>query len=103
MRVRPGDVTLRNCVDDDRWDYRVRCPLCGLLAVEPSDRWLALEAFGAGAGLERWHLPSELEEPHTGPPISLRDVFDLVLALSEAEWMNELEPNHDPNGRRNLT
>ena len=91
VRLRPREVTLRICLDNDQWEYRFTCPTCGRRAVEPSDRWLALEAFAAGAGLERWKLPAELDEPHRGPPISVLDLYQFHRLLSGPDWFADLE------------
>jgi hypothetical protein len=90
VRVRANEVTLRNCVDDGRWDYRFRCPRCGRLTAGESTSWLAVEAFAAGSALEVWHLPDELDEPHDGPPLSLVDLVELHLALAEPDWYDEM-------------
>jgi hypothetical protein len=83
-------VTLRNCVDDGRWDYWFMCPRCGRLSAGQSTSWLAVEAFAAGSALEVWHLPDELHETHDGPPLSLVDLVELHLALSEPGWYEQL-------------
>ena len=33
VRVPANEVTLRNCVDDGRWDYWFLCPSCGRLSA----------------------------------------------------------------------
>jgi hypothetical protein len=89
VRVPANEVTLRNCVDDGRWDYRFLCPRCGRLSAGESTSWLAVEAFAAGSALEVWHLPAELREPRDGPPLSLVDLVELHLALAEPDWYDE--------------
>ena len=78
VRVDPGDVTLRDCVDDDGWSDRFRCPECARVSVAPTNRPASLEAAIAGATVERWHLPAELREPRDG------DVDDLERTLAAA-------------------
>jgi hypothetical protein len=81
---------LRNCADDGRWDYHFLCPSCGRLTAGESTAWLAVEAFAAGSALEVWHLPDELKESHEGPVLSLVDLVELHLALSEPDWFDTL-------------
>jgi hypothetical protein len=90
VRVPADQVTLRNCVDDGRWDYWFLCPQCGRRSAGESTSWLAVEAFAAGAALEVWHLPDELREPHDGPILSLVDLVELHPALSEPNWYEAL-------------
>jgi hypothetical protein len=90
VRVPANEVTLRNCVDDGRWDYHFLCPCCGRLSAGESTSWLAVEAFAAGSALEVWHLPAELKERHGGPPLSLVDLVELHLVLAEPDWYDQL-------------
>jgi hypothetical protein len=90
VRVPAAEVTLRNCVDDGRWDYWFLCPHCGRLSAGESTSWLAVEAFAAGSPLEVWHLPDEMREHHDGPPLSLVDLVELHLALADPDWFDEL-------------
>ena len=90
VRVPADQVTLRNCVDDGRWDYWFLCPSCGRLSAGESTSWLAVEAFAAGSALEVWHLPAELRERPEGPPLSLVDLVELHLALAEPDWFDDL-------------
>ena len=90
VRVPAHKVTLRNCVDDGRWDYWFLCPRCGRLSAGESTSWLAVEAFAAGSPLEVWRLPAELKEPHVGPPLSLVDLVELHLTLAEPDWFESL-------------
>ena len=98
VRVPANEVTLRNCVDDGRWDYWFLCPRCGRLTAGESTSWLAVEAFAAGSALEVWSLPDELQEPHAGPPLSLVDLVELHLALSEPDWYDALVGTLDDGG-----
>jgi len=91
VRVRPHDVTLRNCIDDDSWSYRFTCPTCGGLTVAFTDTPSVIEAFAAGAGLERWRLPAELLETHAGPPLTLADLFAFRRLLLAPDWFDALD------------
>jgi len=97
VRVPATEVTLRNCVDDGRWDYWFLCPGCGRLSAGISTSWLAVEAFAAGSALEVWHLPAELQERPGGPPLSLVDLVELHLALAEPNWFDDLVRSLQPD------
>lgn len=84
------NVTVRHCTDDGRWDYWLRCPVCGQHSAGRSSWWLALEAFAAGSNLEEWSYPDELREPHLGPPLNLLDLAELHLAMIEPDWIDSL-------------
>ena len=92
VRVCPGDVTLRNCVDDDSWTYRFRCPSCKRLAVGPASRSACFEAVAAGAAVESWHLPAELSEHRdNGPALTQLDALALRATLGEPDWFETLQ------------
>jgi len=99
MRIPAHDVTLRNCVDNDRWDYWVVCPTCGGRAAGTSNRQLAQKAIAAGSRVETWHLPAELFEPHAGLPLSMLDVVGLRAVLCDPDWFEELERTPDSSER----
>src|ERR1700748_202048 len=77
QRVAPGDVTVRNCVDDGAWSYRFTCPQCGGITVAESVEHALLAAVGAGSHMEEWSLAAELLEQPDGPPFALADVLEL--------------------------
>lgn len=98
VAVPASEVTLRNCLDDDRWDYRFICPICDLVSVGATDRRLAIDAFAAGSTVEHWRLPAELQEIHSGPPLRMRDLGELHMAMLEPEWFARLERMVAPPG-----
>jgi hypothetical protein len=84
------EVTIRHCTDDGRWDYWFHCPTCDRRAAGRSNAVHALEAFAVGSHLDAWQLPAEMYEPHDGPPLTLLDLLEFSLALTEPEWFREL-------------
>ena len=90
VRVRSSEVTLRECVDDETWSYRFLCPQCGQRVVAHTGRVAALGAISVGARLERWSLPAEAFEAHSGSPITLGDVLDLHELLLGPDWFEAL-------------
>lgn len=90
-RVDPFDVTVRARIENDEWSYRFTCPSCDRRTVALTSREAALQAVEAGASLETWRWTSEADGPdHDGPPLSLADLLDLRVALSEPSWLETL-------------
>jgi len=90
VKVAPSDVTIRNCVDDDSWSYWLICPSCRHRAAAQTQRRPAFGAICAGATLDTWRLPAELDERPDGPPLTFVDVLELHLLLLEPDWIDQL-------------
>jgi hypothetical protein len=91
VRVRVRVVTLRHCLDDDTWTYWFVCPSCGQRSAAQTNREASLQAIAAGAVLEPWRLPAELEErSNEAPALNGLDVLEFHLGLIEPDWIDEL-------------
>lgn len=89
-RIPVSGVTIRGCLDDDKWSYRFTCPDCGRPTVEATTAPRAVDAVEIGAVLETWHYPEELHEQHTGPKLNIVDILELHRALAEPDWFDAL-------------
>jgi hypothetical protein len=89
-KVAPPTVTVRNCLDTDTWSYWFVCPSCESRTAAGTQPGPALAAVHAGARLETWHLPAELNEHNDAPPLSVADVLKLRIALTEPDWIDRL-------------
>jgi predicted RNA-binding Zn-ribbon protein involved in translation (DUF1610 family) len=98
-RIDPVDVTVRARIESDDWSYRFICPTCERRTVASTSRAAALEAVEAGAGLETWRWSSDGGSTHDGPPLSLADLLELRVALSEPDWLDTLSTSD--NGSAN--
>jgi predicted RNA-binding Zn-ribbon protein involved in translation (DUF1610 family) len=98
-RVEPVEVTVRARIESDDWTYRFTCPTCERRTVASTSREAALEAVEAGASLETWRLAADGGSTHAGPPLSLSDLLELRVALSEPDWLETLSTsgNGSPN------
>jgi hypothetical protein len=95
-RVDPLAVTVRARIDIDEWSYRFTCPTCARRAVASTSRAAALQAVEEGSSLETWRWSIETREPERdGPPMSLADLLDLRVALSEPDWLETLSRSAD--------
>jgi hypothetical protein len=90
VRVLGGAVTLRFCIDDDRWSFWFACPRCGFRTAGAATPRSALRAVRSGAQLEMWSYPDEIAEHRDGPPLDEMDVVDFKTALLDSEWLDEL-------------
>jgi len=89
-RIDPHAVTVRALVEHDEWSYRFECPTCARRAVASTSRAAALEAVEAGATLETWRWSNESGPDPDAPPLTLSDLRDLRVALSEPTWIDTL-------------
>jgi predicted RNA-binding Zn-ribbon protein involved in translation (DUF1610 family) len=89
-RIDPVAVTVRARIESDDWSYRFTCPTCGRRTVASTSREAALEAVEAGASLETWRWSPGGGSTHDGPPLSLTDLLELRVALSEPDWLETL-------------
>ena len=100
-RVKASTVTVRWCLDTNEWSYRACCSYCQITFVATTREDRAQRALGAGAPLEMWTLPLELNErPDIGAKIHVVDILELRLALMEPEWFERLRASIDFDGRR---
>ena len=90
VRIGSSEVTIRNCVEDDAWSYWFTCPSCGCRATARTRRGSAFDAICAGATLETWRLPAELDERPNGPPLTFIDLLELQRLLVEPDWLDQL-------------
>ncbi len=85
FRVAATVLTIRHCVDDDSWSYRLRCPSCGMVVFAPIAGRIARRSLEAGASLETWTLPVTSREFGVGAVVSLDDLDDLLIDLEQPD------------------
>jgi hypothetical protein len=90
VRLRVADLTVRICADDDRGEYRFRCPRCDLAVVHEATSAICALLVSVGVEEEIWRLPAELREQHRGPVITPDDLLDFHLLLQCDDWTDEL-------------
>jgi myo-inositol-1(or 4)-monophosphatase len=88
--VRPEEVTIRTCIDDGGVSYRFQCRFCGRPTVARTKAHPATRALLAGAELELWSYPLELDERRAGPPLDPDDVAVLRHRMDRDDWIAEL-------------
>jgi hypothetical protein len=90
VNVTADEVTIRNCIDTDGWSYAFSCPNCHVRDASATSRRAALAAMSAGAAMRTWRLPAELAERPAGPPLTVVDLLELRLMLTEPDFIEQL-------------
>jgi predicted RNA-binding Zn-ribbon protein involved in translation (DUF1610 family) len=84
-----NEVALHLLADDpESAFYDFVCPTCSALVRKPADDQVAQLLIGGGVGVV-------IEHPHPerapdGPPLTIDDVLDFMLALERGDWIDEL-------------
>lgn len=65
--------------------YEFFCPKCKLYKRRPADDSVQKMLVGGGVPCDYRHVPFELLEPHTGPPITMDDVLDFARGVNSIE------------------
>lgn len=103
VQLRPADLRVRVCADDNQGAYVFHCPACrGAVAKDASPRIIEL-LVGSGVRMDVWRLPAELREERSGPALTHDDLLDLHLLLKSDGWFEHLEAvvregDRDPAG-----
>ncbi len=95
VRLRVADLTVRVCSDDDRSEYRFRCPRCERAVVHDATSAICALLVSVGVEEEVWSLPAELREQHHGPGFTPDDVLDFHLLLDSSDWADQLAAVED--------
>lgn len=90
VRLRPADLTVRVCLDDDHRAYRFRCPRCAMTVVHDASVTIAALLVSVGVAEEEWRLPAELAERRDGPALTSDEVLDFHLLLARDDWHERL-------------
>jgi hypothetical protein len=83
------DVRVRVCLNDNRGDYRFRCPICRFTVVKGAEPRTIDLLVASGVAMDTWSLPAELSEPRSGAPISHDDLLDFHDLLNDDDSLAE--------------
>jgi hypothetical protein len=97
VELTSGDLTVRVCAADNQGAYVFRCPDCRLAVAKQADTKIVDLLVSSGVDLVVWHLPAELGEPHSGPPITYDDLLEFHYALQMDGCMDRLDSSQDLN------
>jgi hypothetical protein len=76
------DVRVLLCSTTYESSYAFQCPSCRVAVAKPAEARVVDVLLAAGISLSVWHMPAELEEVKTGPPISHDDLLEFHFQLS---------------------
>jgi hypothetical protein len=91
VQLRPADLKVRVCSDDNSGAYVFSCPYCGHGVSKPAEARIVELLVSSGVELEVWRLPAELEERRQGQRISYDDVLDFHLLMCRDDWFEQVE------------
>jgi predicted RNA-binding Zn-ribbon protein involved in translation (DUF1610 family) len=85
LALLPGDITVtEHKMNPDESTYAFTCPKCKAAITKPApDAILALLTVAKGVRWNVIQMPAELDEPHSGPPLTLDDLIDLMKELEQ--------------------
>lgn len=81
VELTPGDVRVLLCSTTYESSYAFQCPSCRLAVTKPAEARVVDVLLASGIPLSVWHMPAELDEPRSGPPISYDDLLEFHFAL----------------------
>lgn len=92
-----GDVELTTrevrvllCSTTYESSYAFQCPTCGVAVAKPAEARVVDVLLASGIVLTVWHLPAELDEPKSGPPISYDDLLEFHFQLQRGADLDTL-------------
>jgi hypothetical protein len=91
VQLRPPDLKVRVCADDNSGTYVFSCPHCHRGVAKPAEGRIVELLVSSGVELEVWRMPAELAERPAGPTIGYDDLLDFHLLLSTDDWFAALE------------
>jgi hypothetical protein len=90
VELTTGDLQVLVCAGTNQGSYAFRCPDCRLAVSKPAEAHVVDVLVASGVRLSVWQLPAELEEPHTGAPISYDDLLAFHFELQRDDWFERL-------------
>ena len=91
-----GDVTLvpaqLHLVVSNRAElssYSFQCPTCLDLVTKSADEDVVALLISGGVAVDRWDLPAEALEAHSGPPLTYDELLDFALMVSDQDLLAE--------------
>jgi predicted RNA-binding Zn-ribbon protein involved in translation (DUF1610 family) len=94
LRTHQAWLVLSNSPVEDTLDFR--CPSCAGHVRCPADHQ-TVTALAALVPVEEVHVPAEALERHTGRPLTLDDLIDLMLSLDPPQHHPQ-SPTRAPHG-----
>jgi hypothetical protein len=84
------DVTVQVCSTNNQGSYSFRCPDCRMAVSKPAEARIVDLLVSSGVRLSVWHMPAELDEQRSGPPIDYDDILEFHFELQREGWMDRI-------------
>ncbi len=84
------DVQVLVCATNNEGSYAFRCPDCRVAVSKPAEARVVDVLVASGVRLSVWQLPAELDEVHTGEPISYDDLLSFHFELQQDGWFERV-------------
>lgn len=89
MELTTADVRVRVCINDNRSEYRFRCPTCTMTVVKSAEPRTIDLLVASGVAMDTWSLPAELDEMKNGKPITHDDLLEFHDQLHDTSSWNQ--------------
>src|SRR5437764_5968437 len=84
------DVTVQVCSSNNEGSNSFLCPHCNLAVSKPAEARIVDLLVSSGVRLSVWHMPAELDEPRSGPPISYDDLLEFPFQPQQSGWFERV-------------
>lgn len=84
------DVQVLLCATTNEGSYAFRCPACRLAVSKPAEPRIVDVLVASGVRLSVWQMPAELDEVHSGAPISYDDLLEFHFEIKGDDWFERL-------------
>lgn len=84
------DVQVRLCSTTNEGSYSFRCPACRLAVAKPAEPRIVDVLVASGVRLTVWQMPAELDEAHSGAPVTYDDLLQFHFDLKDDDWFERL-------------
>ena len=84
------DVRVLLCSTTYESSYAFQCPSCRVAVSKPAEARVVDVLLASGIALAVWHMPAELDEAKSGPPISYDDLLEFHFQLGSGADLDTL-------------
>jgi predicted RNA-binding Zn-ribbon protein involved in translation (DUF1610 family) len=95
VEMTTADVAVQLCTTTDKGSYSFRCPACRMLVSKPAEPRVVKLLASSGVRMTVWQMPAELEEDHSGEPVSYDDLLEFHFQLQQGGWFEAVRASVD--------
>ena len=82
-----SDLKVMVCSSDGQASYNFRCPKCSFRVSKAAEKAVVDVLLSSGVTMSFWRRPLELDEEHSGDPISYDDLMEFHYELARVDWL----------------